>query len=188
MRVSGKTIWVVQKYIERPLIILGKKFDIRQWVLISSVNPLTIWLWMTPYLRFTSQDYNPANARNKFQHLTNACVSGQDTNQQVKQLGQHRIEHNMWETHQMQAFLMDQHNQDGDFPVDHWNETVVPQIKEAVIASVLSCQQWLEHRDNSHALLGYDLMLDEQLNVWLIEINSSPAMDFSTPITEKLVK
>ena len=66
MRVAGLTIWVVQKYIERPLIILGKKFDIRQWVLISSVTPLTIWLWMTPYLRFTAQDYNPANARNKF--------------------------------------------------------------------------------------------------------------------------
>ena len=31
-------------------------------------------------------------------------------------------------------------------------------------------------------------MLDKALNVWLIEINSSPAMDFSTPITEKLVK
>lgn len=30
-------------------------------------------------------------------------------------------------------------------------------------------------------------MLDEELNVWLIEVNSSPAMDFSTPITEKLV-
>ena len=31
-------------------------------------------------------------------------------------------------------------------------------------------------------------MLDEMLNAWLIEINSSPAMDFSTNITEKLVK
>ena len=57
-----------------------------------------------------------------------------------------------------------------------------------MIASVLSAQEWLHHRDNSHTLLGYDLMLDENLNVWLIEVNSSPAMDFSTPVTEKLVK
>lgn len=44
----------------------------------------------------------------------------------------------MWEMHQMQAYLMDKHNQDGSFPKDHWTETIVPQIKEAVIASVLS--------------------------------------------------
>ena len=78
IRISGLAIWVIQKYIERPLIILGKKFDIRQWVLITSVNPLTIWTWKTPYLRFTSQDYNPNNARNKFMHLTNASVSKED--------------------------------------------------------------------------------------------------------------
>ena len=31
-------------------------------------------------------------------------------------------------------------------------------------------------------------MVDADLNVWLIEVNSSPSMEFSTPITEKLVK
>ena len=85
----------------------------------------------------------------------------------------------------MQTYLADEF---GDaLESDPWTNTVVPQIKEAVIDSVLSAQEWLEHRNNSHALLGYDLMLDEKLNVWLIEVNSSPAMDFSTPITEKLV-
>ena len=52
---------------------------------------------------------------------------------------------------------------------------------------MLSAQEWFEHRDNSHALFGYDLMVDEELSVWLIEVNSSPAMDFSTPVTKKLV-
>ena len=100
IRISGLTIWVVQKYIERPLIILGKKFDIRQWVVITSVNPLTIWTWKTPYLRFTSQDYNPNNARNKFSNLTNASVSKEDAaGQSAKREGNHCIEHNMWETH-----------------------------------------------------------------------------------------
>ncbi len=31
-------------------------------------------------------------------------------------------------------------------------------------------------------------MVDCDLNVWLIEVNSSPSMEYSTPITEKLVK
>jgi tubulin monoglycylase TTLL3/8 len=31
-------------------------------------------------------------------------------------------------------------------------------------------------------------MIDQQLNPWLIEINTSPSMDYSTPVTRRLVK
>jgi tubulin monoglycylase TTLL3/8 len=31
-------------------------------------------------------------------------------------------------------------------------------------------------------------MIDEKFDVWLIEINMSPSMDYSTPVTAKLVK
>ena len=31
-------------------------------------------------------------------------------------------------------------------------------------------------------------MIDEDFNSWLIEVNSSPAMDYSTQVTEVLVK
>lgn len=37
-------------------------------------------------------------------------------------------------------------------------------------------------------LFGFDLMIDDDFNMWLIEVNSSPAMDYSTPVTERLVK
>lgn len=37
-------------------------------------------------------------------------------------------------------------------------------------------------------VLGFDFMLDENLNVWLIEINTSPSNDLSTPVTEKVIE
>jgi len=37
-------------------------------------------------------------------------------------------------------------------------------------------------------LYGFDIMVDTEFNCWLIEVNSSPAMDYSTYITEVLVK
>lgn len=44
------------------------------------------------------------------------------------------------------------------------------------------------HRDNAHEMFGYDFMVDTNMNVWLIEVNSSPSMEHSTGVTEKLVK
>jgi tubulin monoglycylase TTLL3/8 len=47
--------YVVQKYIENPLLIRNKKFDIRQWVLVRNYNPPKVWCYQECYLRFCTE-------------------------------------------------------------------------------------------------------------------------------------
>ena len=73
------------------MIILNKKFDIRQWVVVTSWRPLRIWYFDECYLRFTSDNYDPKMLHNKFMHLTNNSIATLSKNFQNS-----AIEGNMW--------------------------------------------------------------------------------------------
>eukprot|EP00826_Nyctotherus_ovalis_P015458 TRINITY_DN14398_c0_g4_i2.p1 TRINITY_DN14398_c0_g4~~TRINITY_DN14398_c0_g4_i2.p1 ORF type:complete len:653 (+),score=118.89 TRINITY_DN14398_c0_g4_i2:31-1959(+) len=66
---------VVQKYIENPMIIKCRKFDIRQWVLVTSFCPLTIWFYDECYVRFSAAEYRIGEMENRYIHLTNNSVA-----------------------------------------------------------------------------------------------------------------
>jgi len=170
--------WIAQKYIENPLLVKSRKFDIRQWVLVTDWNPLTIWVYAEPYFRFPSTDYDPDNIVDRFIHLTNNSVAKYSKNAKVS----HDIPGNMWRMDEFQAYL---HEEVG---WDVWEEKIKDSIKNCVINTLESVQDMFECKKGCFELFGYDFMIDDEFNAWLIEVNSSPAMDYSTEVTERLVK
>eukprot|EP00949_MAST-11_sp_MAST-11-sp1_P005317 g5317.t1 len=178
MHGCAETQWVVQKYIENPLIIHKRKFDIRQWVLVTSFNPLRVYFYNDCYLRFCAHDYDLKDLDNKFIHLANNSIS-----KKSKQFKTSPIEGNMWHSDDFCEYLTGIHGDDA-----LWHKKILPRMKQAVAWSLMSVQDMVNHREGSHELYGYDFMVDADYNTWLIEVNSSPAMDYSTPITERLVK
>ncbi len=92
--------WVVQKYIENPMLILRKKFDIRQWVLVTDWNPLTIWIYRECYVRFSPIDYDIKKISNKYMHLTNNAVVSKS-----EQFRDSEIEGNMWSCDELSDHL-----------------------------------------------------------------------------------
>ena len=87
----------------------------------------------------------------------------------------------MWEIEQFREYLKDK------FGRDCWPE-IQEKIKKIVIYALECAKHKVMNRENSHEVLGFDIMVDELLNVYLIEINLSPDWTYSTKVTEKLVK
>jgi hypothetical protein len=76
------TYWVIQKYIEKPLLYHTRKFDIRVWVLLT--DDFCIHFYREGYLRTSSAEYD-CQKKDNLVHLTNQCLQVNDK----EQYGQH---------------------------------------------------------------------------------------------------
>lgn len=88
--------------------------------------------------------------------------------------------HNMWTSTRFREYLQKR----GRGAV--WVGVIYPAMKRAVANTMRVAQDRVEPRKNSFELYGADFVLGRDFQPWLIEINSSPTMHASTPVTAQL--
>ena len=71
-----KETYVICRYIDRPLLVGGKKFDLRIYVLVTSYRPLKVWLSSLGFARFCNEKYSADvnELDNMMIHLTNVAI------------------------------------------------------------------------------------------------------------------
>lgn len=61
-------------------------------------------------------------------------------------------------------------------------------MEEIVKTSLMTTRNHVSAREGSFMVLGFDFMIDDSGQVWLIEINTSPSNELSTPVTSKVIE
>ncbi|KAJ3104614.1 Tubulin polyglutamylase ttll4 [Phlyctochytrium planicorne] len=73
--VPKKRECIVSRYIPNPMLIQGRKFDLRLYVAVTSFDPLRVYLYKEGVVRFAVDKYPSSNIKNRFAHLTNYSIA-----------------------------------------------------------------------------------------------------------------
>jgi tubulin polyglutamylase TTLL1/tubulin monoglycylase TTLL3/8 len=177
--ISGlKRTFILQKYIENPLLINRRKFDIRCFTLITAVNSvIQCYFYQEGYLRTSSKEFSLKDYSNRFIHLTNDAVQKYSEDYGKYESG------NKLSYSDLQRY-MDGHNMGKTVQRD-----VIGQIRRVIKTSVLATFAKLnaDNTQYSFEILGYDFMMDASCKVWLIEVNTNPCLEMSSPLLARII-
>ena len=161
---------LIQKYIEKPLLYKKRKCDIRIWVLLT--QSMKAYVFKEGHLKTCSIEYE-LNSKNPFTHITNYSFQKYNTNFQKFEKG------NEVPFYEFQKFINE------NYPEKNYqlNIDLMDKIKEIICITMRSVKEKINKNNRNHQfeIFGYDFMLDENFNVFLIEINTNPGLEESSP-------
>uniref|UniRef100_G3WU98 Tubulin--tyrosine ligase-like protein 5 n=1 Tax=Sarcophilus harrisii TaxID=9305 RepID=G3WU98_SARHA len=178
---------LVSRYINNPLLIDDFKFDVRLYVLVTSYDPLVIYLYEEGLARFATVRYDQGakNIRNQFMHLTNYSVNKKSgdyvscDDPEVEDYG------NKWSMSAMLRYLK-QEGKDTTALMAHVEDLIIKTIISAELAIATACKTFVPHRSSCFELYGFDVLIDSSLKPWLLEVNLSPSLACDAPLDLKI--
>ncbi|XP_078539376.1 LOW QUALITY PROTEIN: tubulin polyglutamylase TTLL13 [Lissotriton helveticus] len=166
---------ICQQYIVKPFLIDGFKFDLRVYVLVTSCDPLRIFVYEEGLARFATNNYiEPSNNNldDICMHLTNYAINKHNEN-----FIRDEVSGSKRKLSTLNEWLKD-HNYD---TAKLWED-----IEDVVIKTLIAAHPILKHNYRTcfpnhvagsacFEILGFDILLDRKTKPWLLEVNHSPS-------------
>ena len=170
---------IIQKYIEAPLLYNNRKFDIRIWVLFTYISRgynLEVYVFKEGHLKASSEPFN-LYSEDLYVHLTNYSVQKYNINFSKIEIG-NEISFKTFQD------VLDKNNQGKNFKKD-----IYPKILKiiAISANCVKNKINILNRNNCFEIYGYDFILDENFEPFLLEVNTNPGLEESSPLIKMLV-
>ena len=169
--------FLVQKYLTNPLLLdEGYKFDMRIYCLVTSTNPLEMFLYKDGFARVSNELYS-LDITNMKVHLTNAAIQNRQakkSNNYEKVYGGSKISLDM-----LRYKLRRQYGIDFDAII--W-----PQVKDIITKVFICCQNDIPYCPSTFEMFGFDVIIDSNFKCWLLEINSSPSLERSNVLDDEV--
>ncbi|KAH0795456.1 Tubulin-tyrosine ligase family protein [Histomonas meleagridis] len=160
---------VAQEYIDS-FVIDDRKFDLRIYALVTSLHPLTIYIYRGGVARFCTES---VSSTSKFSVLTNTSVNSKNPDAIPDKMTR------------MLTDVFDELQRMGHDIDKLWSS-----IDHAIVVSFLSAYSFLLKAESQQCpyhrysrcfqIIGCDILLDKQLNPYILEINYRPSLKCNT--------
>ncbi|DAZ94517.1 TPA: hypothetical protein N0F65_011870 [Lagenidium giganteum] len=160
--------YIVSRYIENPLLIGGKKFDLRMYVLVVSYRPLQAFVYREGFARFCNVKYSSDvdDMDNPFVHLTNVAVQKNNEDYNSKHGGK-------WSIKNLCMYVEATRGR-------HAGDKLLHDIHAVMLHALKAVQNVIINDNHCFECYGYDIIIDDTLKPWLCEVNASPSLSTTT--------
>ncbi|OXB78178.1 UNVERIFIED_CONTAM: hypothetical protein H355_007320 [Colinus virginianus] len=170
---------IVQRYIDQPLLLEGKKFDVRSYLLIACTAPYVLF-FAQGYVRLTCSNYD-ATSDDLTVHLTNQHM--QKKNSLYSQLKDETV----WRMEHFNSYINEKFGKTNGIPQD-WVFTVfTKRMQQIMLQCFLAARHKLDRKLGYFDLIGCDFLIDENFKVWLLEMNANPALHTNCKVLRDII-
>eukprot|EP01060_Flectonema_neradi_P030008 TRINITY_DN4270_c0_g2_i1.p1 TRINITY_DN4270_c0_g2~~TRINITY_DN4270_c0_g2_i1.p1 ORF type:complete len:449 (+),score=85.53 TRINITY_DN4270_c0_g2_i1:88-1347(+) len=184
-RVRSGSPYVLQKYIKNPLLLNGRKSELRLYWVVLSLSPLVAAIYEHGQVRINSMPYEYGDFKNPLKHLTNI-------HQQRKHPDFKRLSNSGELKWSLESFMNYTINSLG-YSEDRIRKTLWQNMKHCVVRTLNATAEKLrgDHPQGGRGrfeLVGTDFILDSDLNVFLTEVQQGPGLAINDPVKARVLR